>query len=893
MKHFLSLAVALVMAVSVWAQTETYTLENGKIAYSLSFRDGIISGDTLRTLESWAQQNDSHPFAIVTDADFSIDIFWTGWSAPGKKQNADNDVHFTKKDFILDSVSISRVHGGQKAEFFFKPEGHHLLLAMTYFLPDSAFYIRKKLTIRDTVYAKHYLRFMAPLDFIVPQYEVESIVKKGGFGQPIGFLSSYGGAFYGLEYPAGTQLLKHCTSGYVIKAYQEIGQIIDDKGISSDWAVLGLSPDKNLKLWFYRYIDDIRVAPLRPYTLYNSWYDLRSPQYPGITPDHVMNQQNVMRIIDGLEQNMVKKYGIHLDAFVLDDGWDVYESDWQLNKQSFPNGLKPVSDRLAQMGTVLGMWFGPTGGYSFRDKRISWMKAHGYEVCGKEVHWHSAMLDLAGPKYSALFRKRITDFVKDYNVGYYKWDGIQFSCSDPKNGHPVGIYSRRAVMESVIDKCNAVRALNPDIFLNITSGTWLSPWWVKYANTIWMQGMDYGFAATPSISKRDAAMTYRDYVLYEDFVKNGFWFPISNLMTHGIIKGRLQKLGGESEPLDKFTNNALLYVARGVSMYELYISPDILTDAEWKAIAQSLEWAKANFDVLTNSFYFGGNPAKRQPYGYLHYKGKRGIVAVRNPFITDKAISIPLSDAYGLAADAQNLVVEQVYPYHQVLPRLYAAGDSVKVSLQGYETAVFEIYPVEQARYPLVTGAKFRLGNVADGKQEVLLYDINNPRILNPKTVAKITDAAGNRVRLQDLSVSQSALTETYFIHDGGLYDFGFKSPGAKDVQIAVLYENDSSGAELPEINLITGNDTLNPHIYREKNKWIWLTYDVNSDDFNGMIKINGTVNGNLRIYAIYGRQLPVTKVYIQTRGDVRQKVMPPQIYQAGYVRQVKEIGSI
>ena len=64
-------------------------------------------------------------------------------------------------------------------------------------------------------------------------------------------------------------------------------------------------------------------------------------------------------------------------------------------------------------------------------------------------------------------------------------------------------------MESVIDKCQAVRKKNPNIFLNITSGTWLSPWWVQYANTIWMQGADYGFSDVPSISQRDAAITYK------------------------------------------------------------------------------------------------------------------------------------------------------------------------------------------------------------------------------------------------------------------------------------------------------------------------------------------------------------------------------------------------
>jgi hypothetical protein len=224
---------------------------------------------------------------------------------------------------------------------------------------------------------------------------------------------------------------------------------------------------------------------------------------------------------------MIEKHHISLDAFVLDDGWDVYQSDWQLRKETFPNGLKPLADTLKKMGTSLGLWMGPTGGYSFRMKRVNWMKEHGYEVVGTGRDY--SMLCLGGKKYSELFRKRITGFVANDGVAYFKWDGIQFS-----------IYSRRAIMESVIEKCRAVRAVNPNVYLNITSGTWLSPWWVKYANQIWMQGEDYGYADVPSISQRDAAMTYKDMVLYDDFKNHDWWFPVANLMTHGSSRGTLK-----------------------------------------------------------------------------------------------------------------------------------------------------------------------------------------------------------------------------------------------------------------------------------------------------------------------------------------------------------------
>jgi hypothetical protein len=218
------------------------------------------------------------------------------------------------------------------------------------------------------------------------------------------------------------------------------------------------------------------------------------------------------------------------------------------------------------------------------------------------------MMCIGGKKYSALFQKRTTDMVKNAGVGYFKWDGIQFSCSNPTHGHPTGYYSRRAILDSVIAKCKAVRAVNPKVYLNITSGTWLSPWWMKYANQIWMQGGDYGFADVPSVSQRDASMTYKDLVLYNDFHRQDDWFPISNLMTHGIIKGALNEIGGADDPLNKFTNDAMFYFGRGVTMYELYVSPNLLSKGEWNALSKSLKWAEDRFFVLENTDMVGGDP---------------------------------------------------------------------------------------------------------------------------------------------------------------------------------------------------------------------------------------------------------------------------------------------
>jgi len=525
-------------------------LSNALVKCSVIFEEEKLASDRLEAQPKWLSEYGTQPFAIETDADFGLDVMWTGWRAPGNVNNAENPVMLSKDNFELLRHEVQKIPGdGRELNLFFKELNNSLELRITYQLEQGAFYVRRKMAVRDSRSGRHFLRWVWPRRGLL--YGNVNILKSGGFGQPLALQIKDAGAFFGLEYPTSENSLKPTEKGKTnIHCGQEIGERIGSSWIESEWVVEGLSPNLHVKLWFWKYLDRIRVAPLKPYLLYNSWYDVRAPEIVK-SPAHVMNEENLLRIIESFRKEMVKKRGLKLDVFVLDDGWDIYRSDWVLSKEQFPRGLSPVKDALKEIGTNLGMWFGPIGGYSNRNWRIEWMRGHGYEVIKGPMRAHEygvvrGQMCLAGEQYRQLFKKRVLDFVRNHGVGYYKWDGIQFSCSEPDHGHPIGIYSRRAVMESVIDLCRSVRSENPDIFLNITSGTWLSPWWMKYANTIWMQGHDYGYSNVPSISRRDRAITYRDYILFEDYGKNDFWFPIANLMTHGIIKGHLQKLGGEA-----------------------------------------------------------------------------------------------------------------------------------------------------------------------------------------------------------------------------------------------------------------------------------------------------------------------------------------------------------
>jgi hypothetical protein len=858
------------------AQPQAYTISNGAVRLTVRTSGDSLLSDRLEILPPAGFPSGKRDAGVETDADFGLDVMITDWSAPGKANNADNPVLLKKADFrIVNHLEQRLADGTEELDLWFKANAASIDVRMSYRLEPGKFYARRKLAVSDTAYGYHFLQWLWGRHGAVNG--VKSVVKAGDFGQPVALLTrDGGGAFFGLEYPASENRLDPGTGAVrTLRCGQEMGAVIGANPVEGEWVVTAVTPDERVKKRFFDYVDDIRVAALRPYTLYNSWYDLRSPEYPKVPAEHWMGEESALKMARLLRENMIEKHGIALDAFVLDDGWDVYESDWELRRKEWPRGLKPLADELRKSNTSLGIWIGPTGGYSFRTRRLDWMGGHGYETVGKTKN--DRMLCVAGTNYGNLLRKRVADFVAQEGVGYFKWDGIQFSCSQPDHGHPVGIYSRRAVMESVIGMCATAREKDPAAYLNVTSGTWLSPWWVKYANTIWMQGSDYGYSDVPSISKRDAAITYRDFILYDDLTNLDLWFPVANLMTHGIIKGRLEMLGSAGEPLDKFTDDALLYFARGISMYELYVSPDILSDGEWKSISESIAWAKDRFGVLRNTTMVGGNPMKRETYGYVHYAGDRGVIAARNPFIEEGELAVTLDPADGIDPAAKELVVEQVYPRRSILPGKYRAGQKIDIPLDGYETAVFEVYPAAEAVPGVPAGVAFDL-QAAPGGALMVNYLPKGSGSSGPVRRQSVEPAKGDR---SNCVVKFELSKET------------------KSATLAVLLTPDAAPEGMPMPVLSVDYDGASGLVRSEEQegKSQWFTVELPSGVGEARISIapgkdGKEWRGGAQVWLIADEEFPTATLTLGAGTPAPDRPMPPRVRAAGAVRSNVKLGT-
>jgi hypothetical protein len=253
--------------------------------------------------------------------------------------------------------------------------------------------------------------------------------------------------------------------------------------------------------------------------------------------------------------------------------------------------------------------------------------------------------------YYKRFRDTCLDMIRRFGINQFKFDGI---------GRATGVVAGsefgsdfEAAIHLIRDE---LRAVKPDIFVNLTTGTWPSPFWLDYADSIWRGGEDHSFAGVGS--KRQQWITYRDAQTYKNVVKAGPLFPLSSLMLHGLIYAQYAK-DLNTDPGDDFTDEVRAYFGTGTELQEMYISPSLLSPENWDAIAESAKWARANADVLSDTHWIGGDPATLAVYGHAAWRPRLGIIVLRNPSDKPAEFALDVAGAFELPADAPRAWIAQ------------------------------------------------------------------------------------------------------------------------------------------------------------------------------------------------------------------------------------------
>ena len=410
-------------------------------------------------------------------------------------------------------------------------------------------------------------------------------------------------------------------------------------------SVVGLVAPKQLRRSFLAYSERERAVAWRPYPVYISWYELNIDRNNAQAPSYKGNMtvEQCADVVSHWKTHFYDKYHMAPKAFVWDDGWDQYGT-WTFNP-NFPNGFDEPANEAKKMGTGIGAWLGPVGGYgqSGEYRRAYWRSKGGMQLSNED--------------YYNFFIRCCTNMIDRYDFRFFKFDGIsaQASAIGPDEGT-----RGEENAEAIISIERAVRQKRPDIFLNTTVGTWASPFWFHFTDAVWRQEGDYGEAGDQG-TDRERWITYRDRLVYQNFIQRSPVCPINTLMTHGFI---LSRWGAVSKNMDYdgIVREMRCAFACGSGMVELYNDYKLMDEikdnqgnagALWKDLAECIKWQQEQADVLPDAHWVGGNPwdgKKANVYGWAAWNGKKSVLTLRNPSASAQTFTTTLREALDIPA---------------------------------------------------------------------------------------------------------------------------------------------------------------------------------------------------------------------------------------------------
>ena len=451
--------------------------------------------------------------------------------------------------------------------------------------------------------------------------------------------------FAGLETPMGLNSCKDEGNATHIEGLWRRNTTLKAGKTWNISSVVGLVAPNQLRRSFLAYSERERAVAWRPYPVYISWYELNIDRNNAPAPSYKGNMtvEQCADVVSHWKTHFYDKYQMAPKAFVWDDGWDQYGT-WTFNP-NFPNGFDEPANEAKQMGTGIGAWLGPVGGYgqSGEYRRAYWRSKGGMQLSNED--------------YYNFFIRCCTNMIDRYDFRFFKFDGIsaQASAIGPDEGT-----RGEENAEAIISIERAVRQKRPDIFLNTTVGTWASPFWFHFTDAVWRQEGDYGEAGDQG-TDRERWITYRDRLVYQNFIQRSPVCPINTLMTHGFI---LSRWGAVSKNMDYdgIVREMRCAFACGSGMVELYNDYKLMDEikdnqgnagALWKNLAECIKWQQEQADVLPDAHWVGGNPwdgKKANVYGWAAWNGKKSVLTLRNPSASAQTFTTTLREALDIPA---------------------------------------------------------------------------------------------------------------------------------------------------------------------------------------------------------------------------------------------------
>jgi len=478
-------------------------------------------------------------------------------------------------------------------------------------LRDGSHYLRQEVELRSLA-APLAIEEIHLLDLDLPEAAVVGSVR----GSPV----AGRGWFAGFEHP----LAQSRVTGVRARAWLDRELPLRPDAPLACSAVIGVAGQAPLRRAFLEYLERERAHPYRPFLHYNSWYDL------GYFSK--FDEAGALDVIRAFGTELHERRGVTLDSFLFDDGWDDPATLWHFHA-GFPRGFTAVREAAERYGAAPGVWMSPWGGYGKpKDDRLAFGRAQGFET-------NEGGFALSGPKYFTRFRETCLAMIRDYGVNQFKFDGTG------NVDHAIPGSAFDSDFDAMIALIGDLRAARPDLYINLTTGTYPSPFFLRYADSIWRGGEDHDFAGVGS--DRQQWMTYRDADTYRGIVRQGPLFPLNSLMLHGLVYARhANRL--MTDPGGDFASEIRAYFGTGTQLQEMYVTPSLLTTENWDVLAETARWARTRAATLVDTHWVGGDPAALEVYGHAAWGQGRGVLVLRNPKDAPQTLALDVAEALEL-----------------------------------------------------------------------------------------------------------------------------------------------------------------------------------------------------------------------------------------------------
>ncbi len=503
------------------------------------------------------------------------------------------------------------------------------------------------------------LREVRLLDFKAPNVTVQGSVK----GSPV--TAAGGRLFAGVESPLSVNVNEN---GRLV-ASQLYKLDLPARSATTVSAVLGASDPGQLRRTFQlSYVNEERARPYAAFLNYNTWYDIGYFSH--------YDEKAALDVVKKYGEELVQKRGAVIDSFLFDDGWDDTETLWQFHK-GLPNEFREVRRAAESFGAGPGVWFSPWGGYGPPKENRLKAAAGRFETNEKGF-------SLAGPKYYEHFKNMCLHMIRENGINHFKLDG-----TSGEEFHVPG--SRFASdFDAIIHLLQELRQERKDLFINLTTGTWASPFWFGIADSIYRGGWDHEFLGEGP--NREKWITLRDSRIYIYNVEVAPLFPINSLMTHGVIYTPLARGLNTSEG-DELAHEIWSGFGCGTQMQEIYVRPGVLKPEEWDTLAAAAKWARANGETLVDTHWVGGNPVDMEVYGWASWSPKKGILTLRNPSSRTKTWSFEPNAVFELPAGAPTRYRLSSPNGKQLPVDAIEVGKPVTLTLKPFDVIVIEAAP--------------------------------------------------------------------------------------------------------------------------------------------------------------------------------------------------------